>query len=104
VPKREAPETPMTKIDAQKCITLTIWPISEIQSPFPLTKRIKSHPQHLSQHLIPDIQRGACSSNRRRTSNDILSRLGNALAHNSWLSSEKIESAKAERVSHAPYD
>jgi hypothetical protein len=44
-----------------------------------------------------------CSSSRRKTLNNILLRPDNARDYNSRLSSEKIESAKAQRVPHPPY-
>jgi hypothetical protein len=61
---------------------------------------MKENSQNFCQHLIPDIQQNSCSSSRRKRLNDILWHLENAVAHNTRLFSETIESVTAQRVPH----
>jgi histone-lysine N-methyltransferase SETMAR len=99
-------ETSMTTMSAEKDMISIIWSISGIRSLLALTKgmKSKSNSQCFCQHVIPDIQQNICSSSRRKTSNHILLHLETASAHNSRLSSKKIESANAQRVPHTPYN
>jgi hypothetical protein len=53
--------------------------------------------------MIPDIGQTICPLSRRKTLDGIFLHLDHAPVHNSRLSSEKIESAKVERVLHQPY-
>jgi hypothetical protein len=99
----EAPKTPMTKHDTENCMISIIWSISGIHSLLRLTKGMKYNSQYFCQHVIPHIQQNICSSSRRKSLKDILLHLDKATAHNLRPSSEKIESAKAQRVPHAPY-
>jgi hypothetical protein len=96
-------ETPMTKIDTEKFMILIIWSISGIHSLLALTKGLNDNSQHFCQHVIPEIQQSICSSSRRETLKPIRLHLANAPAHNSRLSSEKIESANAQRVPYPCY-
>jgi hypothetical protein len=95
----------MTKIDSEKCMISIIWSISGIHSLLALTNGMeyKYNSQSFCQHVILDIQQSICSSIRRKPLKGILWHLDNAPAHNSRLSSDKIESAKAQRVPHPPY-
>jgi hypothetical protein len=94
------PETLMTKIDPEKCMISIIWSISGIHSLLALTKDVKYkfNSQYLCQYGIPDIQQRMCSSSHTQPLKRILLHLNNASTHNSRLSSEKMESAKAQRV------
>jgi histone-lysine N-methyltransferase SETMAR len=65
---------------------------------------MKCNSQYFCQDVIPDLQQNIRSSSCRTTLKGLLLHLDNALAHNLRLSSEKIESAKAQRVPHSPYD
>jgi hypothetical protein len=98
------PETPMTRIETEKCMISILWSISGMHSQLAFTKGMKSkyNSQYFCQHIIPDIQQNICSSSRRNILKAILLHLGNAPAHNSQLSSENIESAKAQRGLHPP--
>jgi hypothetical protein len=63
----------------------------------------KYNSHYCYQHTLPGIQQNICSSSRRKTLNGILLHRDNEPALNSRLSSEKIESAKAQRWPHPPY-
>jgi hypothetical protein len=63
---------------------------------------MKYDSQSFCQYVIPDIQQAICSSSGRKTLKGILLHLDNAPRRNSQLSSEKIESAKAQRVRQPP--
>jgi hypothetical protein len=95
-------ETFMTTIDTEKWMISIIWFICGIHSLLALTKGMEYNSEYFCQQAIPDIQQDICSSSRMKTLKDILLHLENAGAHNSRLSSEKIESARAERVPHPP--
>jgi hypothetical protein len=101
----DIPETLMTEIDTEKFMISIIWSISGIHSLLPLTKamKYKCNSSSFCQHIIPDIQHNICASSHRETLNDILRPFDNVPAQNLRLYSDKIESAKAERVSHLPY-
>jgi hypothetical protein len=95
----------MTKIDTGKCMISIIWSISGIQRLFALTKGLKYNSQYFCPDVIPDIQQRICSSSQENTEwYSILLHLDNAPDHNSRLSSEIIESAKAQRVPHPYYN
>jgi hypothetical protein len=100
----EVSETLLTNIDSEKRKISVIWSISGIESPLALTKRMKYkyNSQYFCQYAIPDIKENISSSSRRTTLKLLLLHLENASAHNSRLSSEKIESATAQRVAHRP--
>jgi hypothetical protein len=49
------PETPITKIDTEKCMISIIWSISGIHSLLALIKEMKYNSQYFCQHVIPDI-------------------------------------------------
>jgi hypothetical protein len=53
--------------------------------------------------IIPDIQQNICSSSHRQTLKRILLHFDNASAYSLRLSSEKIESTKAEILPHRPH-
>jgi hypothetical protein len=82
-----------------------IWFISGIYLLFALTKgmKCKRNSQGFWRHVIPDFQQNICSSSRRKPLKGILLHLDNATVHNSQFSSEKIESAKTQRVLHPHY-
>jgi hypothetical protein len=65
---------------------------------------MKYNSQYFCQRIIPDTRQNICSSSCRKTLNRHLLHLDNATAHNSQFSSEKSESAKAQRVPHRLYD
>jgi hypothetical protein len=98
----EVPEIPMTELESDKCIISIIWSLSGIPSLLALIKGMKNNSQYFCQNVILDNQQSICSSSPRKTLKGILLHLDNARAHNSRLSSEKIESAKAQRVPHLP--
>jgi hypothetical protein len=90
----------MTKIDTEKCMISIIWSFSGIHSLLALTKDMKYNSQYLSQHIIPDIRQTIRSSIRITIVNGVFLHRDNARTHNSQLSSEKIESGKAQKVLH----
>jgi hypothetical protein len=98
----DVPETDMTEIDIVMGMISIIWSISGIHGLLTLTKGMKYNSQYFCQHVILDthINQYICSSSRRKTLKEILLDLDNAPAHNSRVSSGKIESTQAHRVSH----
>jgi hypothetical protein len=100
----DAPETRITKVHTEKCIISIIWSISEIHSLFAFAKGPRSNSHHFCQQSIPDIHQRISSSSRRKSLQEIFLDFDNAPAHNSRLSSENIESAKAQRAPHPPSD
>jgi hypothetical protein len=93
------------KSETEKCMISIIWSISGIPSLLALTKRIKYNSSYFCQHVIPDlhIQQHICSPSRKIMLKNGLLHLGKAAGHNSRLSSEKIDSPKAQRVPHPAY-
>jgi hypothetical protein len=102
--REEVLETAMTKLETEKHMISTIWSLSGIHSVLTLAKDMKCISQYFCQHLILDIQQHNCPSSHKMTLKGILLHLRNAPAPNSRLSSEKIESAKAQRVPHPSHD